>query len=576
MRYPQRRMETPAAEAGSPAAVRDRRSIGRDGVGAHFEAGDAFAWRGELVVGYGPRTEELALKHLATDLGVSVRGVRITHPGMYHMDIGFCPLDETRAMVCPAAYDEASAAALLDLVPEPLVLTEEEGLTFCANSIVLGRTIVMPACPTGCATSSRSGASRSWSSRSASSSRVAVPIRCLTNPLDVRLGRDLAPVTGGRVTAARWSADPDGTRWSAYRDSMLSHVRRQRLARARSPRSRPTSPASRPRRARASGSTSCRPTRTPTRRCPASSRRAEAAVAVMNRYPDMGNTALYAALSERLGVPAERLAAGTGSVAVLYHLLQAFCDPGDEVVYAWRSFEAYPIAVSATGAVSVQVPVDADGRHDLDAMAAAVTDTHQGRRRVYAEQPDRSVGDRRPSCARSSSRCPTHVLVVVDEAYREFVREDDPVDGLALAAAHAERRRDAHLRQGLRAGRLPGRLRRRATRRSRPPCVPVRCRSASPASPRPPRSRASPPRTSCWSASSRSSRERDRVVDGAARPGLDRSRSRRATSSGCRSASARADFAALAEEAGITVRPFAGEGVRVTIGEPEANDVFLR
>ena len=85
---------------------------------------------------------------------------------------------------------------------------------------------------------------------------------------------------------------------------------------------------------------------------------AEAAVAVMNRYPDMGNTALYAALSERLGMPQARLAAGTGSVAVLYHLLQAYCDPGDEVVYAWRSFEAYPIAVSATGAVSVQVPVD--------------------------------------------------------------------------------------------------------------------------------------------------------------------------------------------------------------------------
>ena len=65
----------------------------------------------------------------------------------------------------------------------------------------------------------------------------------------------------------------------------------------------------------------------------------------MNRYPDMGNTALYDALAERLDVPPERLAAGTGSVAVLYHLLQAFCEPGDEVVYAWRSFEAYPIAV---------------------------------------------------------------------------------------------------------------------------------------------------------------------------------------------------------------------------------------
>src|SRR6476660_1752676 len=93
----------------------------------------------------------------------------------------------------------------------------------------------------------------------------------------------------------------------------------------------------------------------------------------MNRYPDMGCTALYAALSAKLGVPTESLAAGTGSVAVLYHLLQAYCDPGDNVVYAWRSFEAYPIAVSATGAVSVQVPVTNDGRHDLEAMASRIT-----------------------------------------------------------------------------------------------------------------------------------------------------------------------------------------------------------
>ena len=77
----------------------------------------------------------------------------------------------------------------------------------------------------------------------------------------------------------------------------------------------------------------------------------------MNRYPDMGCTELYAALAARLDVPVERLAAGTGSVAVLYHLLQAFCESGDEVVYAWRSFEAYPIAVSVTGATSVQVPL---------------------------------------------------------------------------------------------------------------------------------------------------------------------------------------------------------------------------
>ena len=68
----------------------------------------------------------------------------------------------------------------------------------------------------------------------------------------------------------------------------------------------------------------------------------------MNRYPDMGCTALYEALSARFGVPTTHLAAGTGSVAVLYHLLQAFCEAGDEVVYAWRSFEAYPICLLYT------------------------------------------------------------------------------------------------------------------------------------------------------------------------------------------------------------------------------------
>jgi len=86
---------------------------------------------------------------------------------------------------------------------------------------------------------------------------------------------------------------------------------------------------------------------------------AAVAAASMNRYPDMGSTRLYAALSARLGVETDRLALGTGSVAVLYHLLEAYCEAGDEVLYAWRSFEAYPIAVQITGATSVRVPVTA-------------------------------------------------------------------------------------------------------------------------------------------------------------------------------------------------------------------------
>ena len=196
----------PAAPDGDPGGrglVRRPRChpprFGRDGVGAHFEAGDAFAWRGELVVGYGPRTEELALKHLATELDVSVRGVRITHPGMYHMDLGFCPLDETPRDGLPGGVRRGRRAALLELVPEPLVLTEEEALTFCANSIVVGRTILMPACPDRVRDQLEEWGFEVVVVEVGEFHKGGGSIRCLTNPLDVRLGRDLERVPGGRV-----------------------------------------------------------------------------------------------------------------------------------------------------------------------------------------------------------------------------------------------------------------------------------------------------------------------------------------------------------------------------------------
>jgi N-dimethylarginine dimethylaminohydrolase len=199
MRYAERRMEVGTAQPWFAGHGFATSFIGRDGVGAHFEAGDAFAYGDSLVVGYGPRTEELGLKHLATDLDVRVRGLRITHPGMYHLDLAFCPLDETRAMVCPAALDDASAAALLELVPEPLVLTEEEALTFCANSIVVGRTVLMPACPDRVR-----GQLEGWGFDVVlvdvgEFHKGGGSIRCMTNPLDVVLGRDLSAVRGGEV-----------------------------------------------------------------------------------------------------------------------------------------------------------------------------------------------------------------------------------------------------------------------------------------------------------------------------------------------------------------------------------------
>ena len=192
MRYPQRRSETETAAAWFAAHGYSTSYVGRDGVGAHLEAGDAFAFGGDLVVGFGPRTEKLALKHLANDLGVHVRGLRITHPGMYHLDLAFCPLDERRALVCPDALDAPSAAALLDLVPEPLLLTEEEALTtFCANSVVVGSTVVMPGCPDHVRARLEEWGFEVVVVEVSEFHLAGGSIRCLTNPVDVTLGRDL-------------------------------------------------------------------------------------------------------------------------------------------------------------------------------------------------------------------------------------------------------------------------------------------------------------------------------------------------------------------------------------------------
>lgn len=162
---------------------------------------------------------------------------------------------------------------------------------------------------------------------------------------------------------------------------------------------------------------------------------AERAVAQMNRYPDMGCADLYDALAERLGFPVEQIAAATGSVALIYHLLTAYCGPGDEVVHAWRSFEAYPIAVTAAGATGVTVPVTEDGRHDLPAMRAAITE----RTRVLMLcTPNNPTGPalRHSEVAELVASVPEHVLVVLDEAYHEFVRMDDALDAPALLRRH--------------------------------------------------------------------------------------------------------------------------------------------
>jgi N-dimethylarginine dimethylaminohydrolase len=207
MRYAQRRMETASAQPWFAAHGFTTSYVGRHGVGAHLEAGDVFPFGDALVAGYGPRTEELALKHLAADLGVRVRGLRITHPGMYHLDLAFCPLDERRAIVCPAALDEASAHTLLALVPEPLLLTEEEALTtFAANSIVVPSadgsgpgTVVMPAAPDHVRDRLEEWGFDVELVDVSEFHKGGGSIRCITNPVDLQVGRDLPEVAGGAV-----------------------------------------------------------------------------------------------------------------------------------------------------------------------------------------------------------------------------------------------------------------------------------------------------------------------------------------------------------------------------------------
>lgn len=110
-------------------------------------AGDALPFGRVLVAGYRTRSSASAYPALTARTGWPVRTVALKDPRYYHLDLTFCPLDERRAMVAPSALDGDGARALRELVTEPLLLDEAEAATFCANSIVIGDTIVMPACP---------------------------------------------------------------------------------------------------------------------------------------------------------------------------------------------------------------------------------------------------------------------------------------------------------------------------------------------------------------------------------------------------------------------------------------------
>jgi histidinol-phosphate aminotransferase len=154
-----------------------------------------------------------------------------------------------------------------------------------------------------------------------------------------------------------------------------------------------------------------------------------------HRYPDPANSALTAALADMLGVPPAWIGLGTGSVALCQQSVTAAAGPGDEVLFAWRSFEAYPIIAQVAGATAVTVPLDQQGRHDLAAMAAAVTDRT---RTVFLCTPNNPTGPalRHEEVRGFLAEIPDDLLVVLDEAYHEFVTDPEAVDGLATVRQH--------------------------------------------------------------------------------------------------------------------------------------------
>jgi histidinol-phosphate aminotransferase len=296
------------------------------------------------------------------------------------------------------------------------------------------------------------------------------------------------------------------------------------------------------------------------------------AVQSAHRYPDLASVQLRDKLAERYGVDPERLVTGCGSVALAEHLAKATCLPGDEIVYSWRSFEAYPIVAAGGGATSVRVPNTAGHGHDLPAMADAITDRT---RLVFVCSPNNPTGTalRRDELDRFLARVPSDVLVVLDEAYREFVTDDQVPDALET---YGDRPNVVVLRTlskawglaGLRVGFLI----------AHPPVAAAIRKVVTPFS------------TSvvAQAAAMAALDQRDEVARRCALVVSERDRvteALRKLSMNIPTSEANfvwlplgdqaAPFAAACEARGVIVRPFQPDGVRVTIGTPEENDAFL-
>ena len=155
----------------------------------------------------------------------------------------------------------------------------------------------------------------------------------------------------------------------------------------------------------------------------------------LNRYPDPTNSALRAALSDRYGVPVHRIAIGNGSCDILLAAGEALLEPGAEIVYAWPSFSVYPHLAAASGARAIEVPVDAEHKHDLAKMREEIT---VATRLVIVCNPNNPTSTALPleEIAAFIDDVPRHVAVILDEAYCEFNILQDPHESIPLLKKH--------------------------------------------------------------------------------------------------------------------------------------------
>jgi histidinol-phosphate aminotransferase len=155
-----------------------------------------------------------------------------------------------------------------------------------------------------------------------------------------------------------------------------------------------------------------------------------------NRYPDPSYAPLRKALSDRYGIPPARIALGNGSCDILLAAGEALLEPGAEVVYAWPAFSVYPHLAAASGARAIEVPLDSDDRHDLEALAGEIT---VATRLVLVCNPNNptSTAVGLDEVQRFLERVPPHVCVILDEAYCEFsLSIGDPYASLELLRSH--------------------------------------------------------------------------------------------------------------------------------------------